>query len=282
MPSDPVLILGANGNLGKLITASLLTQKVPLVLFGHSSLPPASEGVKSIQGSLVANDPNLLEAVKGVGAVVHCASSRARLKEIDIDGTLALVDALKKQHSSVENLPRIIYISIVDVDKNPEYFYFKAKLDVENILIASGLPYTILRTAQWHPFIKFIADELLGLKDPSINTVSVPRGVDIRPLAIEEVAAKMVDLVLNDKAEGLLPDMVGPQFLSMEEAVAVYLHSQSRKVKLELYEPTAEEYPDTMFRAMTDNAVDPIDKNAYIVGHQTWEEYLGNPNSTFW
>ncbi|ORX89859.1 hypothetical protein K493DRAFT_357569 [Basidiobolus meristosporus CBS 931.73] len=162
MPSDPVLILGANGNLG----------------------------VKSIQGSLVANDPNLLEAVKGVGAVVHCASSRARLKEIDIDGTLALVDALKKQHSSVENLPRIIYISIVDVDKNPEYFYFKAKLDVENILIASGLPYTILRTAQWHPFIKFIADELLGLKDPSINTVSVPRGVDIRPLAIEEVAAK--------------------------------------------------------------------------------------------
>ncbi|ORX99346.1 NAD(P)-binding protein [Basidiobolus meristosporus CBS 931.73] len=282
MSSTPALVLGANGHLGKIVAADLAARNVPLVLFGHSSLPASSDGVKAVQGSLVADDPGLAEALKDVATVVHCVSNPLRTQEIDVGGTQALVDTIKKLYPSAESQPRIIYISIVGIEEHSDYFYYKAKVDAERIIISSGVPHTILRTAQWHPFIKVIADQFLGLKDPSADCYTVPTGVDLRPVSIEEVGGKVVELVLSGKAEGCLPDMVGPEFLSLEQAVTIYLKSRQSHAQLKLYDPVSPDYPDSMFRAFNGNARDPIDPKFFILGKQTWEEFLNDPNSRFW
>jgi uncharacterized protein YbjT (DUF2867 family) len=94
----------------------------------------------TVRGDLSTGE-NLGEAVDGINTIVHCASNPYRkTRQTDVGGTERLLQSAERAGVS-----HIVFISIVGVDRNPYYPYYRVKLDAERVIERSPVPWTILR-----------------------------------------------------------------------------------------------------------------------------------------
>src|SRR4051794_2619445 len=137
-----VLVTGGTGKLGRRI--------VELLQGGEHrvrSMSRRGTGPGGVRGDL-ATGFDLEVAAAGAEVVVHAASdSRGDFWQTDVAGTRRLVQALDR-----DRLRHLVYVSIVGVDRVP-YGYYRAKFAAEQVLLASGLPVTLLRITQFHDFV---------------------------------------------------------------------------------------------------------------------------------
>ena len=105
----------------------------------------------------------------------------------------------------------LVFSSIVGVDVVP-YSYYRAKLDSERVIEASGIPFSILRATQFHEFIQLFLT--LQAKLPVILGLNVPD----QPIAAREVAARLAELVAAGPS-GRVADIGGPRQLQLREAI---------------------------------------------------------------
>ena len=82
--------------------------------------------------------------------------------------------------------------------------------------MASGIPYTIIRSTQFLEFLGAIADSCTDG-----NTVRLPPGL-MQPIAAGDVAAIVTDVALAAPRNGLV-EIAGPQRAPLNEFVARYL-----------------------------------------------------------
>jgi uncharacterized protein YbjT (DUF2867 family) len=214
-----ILVTGGTGTLGRAVVARLLAHHHLVRLLSHRASSAAPPGVEVYAGDL-ADGTGLAEAVAGMDAIIHCASnSREDRYQTDIEGTRALVQA-----ASAHGKPHLVYISIVGIDRST-YAYYQAKYQAEQLIEQGHLPWTILRTTQFHDLV------LRLLHSFGIDTraeVSVPAGMRFQSIDHREVADRLVQLV-EQKPSGHTPEMGGPQVLTIEEMAAAYLRLQGRK-----------------------------------------------------
>ena len=121
-------------------------------------------------------------------------------------GTRRLVDAALHAGS-----PQLMYVSIVGVDRIP-WRYYGAKLDAERLVASSGLPWTIQRATQFHPFLSAMLDRLAR---PPV--LVAPRSFRFQPVDPADVADRLVQHVASG-AVGRAPDFGGPEVLSRRPA----------------------------------------------------------------
>ncbi|MBU1588811.1 MAG: NmrA family NAD(P)-binding protein [Actinobacteria bacterium] len=157
-------------------------------------------------GGDLSTGAGVTEALEGVGTVLHLATSASTR---DVRQTQRLVDAAK-----AAGVTHVVYISIVGVDTVP-YSYYRAKFACEQIIEASGIPFTILRATQFHSFVAMIPRAQRRL--PVIFSLNAPD----QPIRVEEVAERLVELVAAGPS-GLVADIGGPQQLTMREAIAIW------------------------------------------------------------
>ncbi|WP_319445940.1 MULTISPECIES: SDR family oxidoreductase [unclassified Mycobacterium] len=103
-----------------------------------------------------------------------------------------------------------VALSIVGVDELPDSGYMRAKVAQEQLISASGLPYSIVRATQFEEFTGAIVS---GLTDG--DTVWVPDAL-IQPIAANDVAAEVVRVALG-KPLNRFEDIGGPEQLSFAE-----------------------------------------------------------------
>ncbi len=169
----------------------------------------------------------LQEALKGIQLIIHCASSVTDPQHVDVDGTSNLLAALDQ--SIIENF---VYVSIVGID-HTDHPYYVMKEKVEQLIAASGIPYSILRATQFHEYvIAFIK----GLK-ASAMAIDVPTGLKFQPIAVSELAGAYLEM-LTKKATGTITAIGGPEILGLEEMTAAYLKAVSSQQQLKLVEPS--------------------------------------------
>ncbi|HEY5328100.1 MAG TPA: NAD(P)H-binding protein [Mucilaginibacter sp.] len=250
-----ILVTGGTGNLGKEVVHQLINKSYQVSILSSQQNLEFDKAVEIFKGDLGENT-GLVEAMADADIIVHCASSPKDPQKIDIEGTgnlLAAIDKNKTRH--------FIYISIVGVDKS-DYPYYQAKYKVEKMIAESGLPYSILRTTQFHSFIynmikSFVSDD---------NSIQIPQGMRFQPIELKEVAVRIVQLVENG-ATGLLPHTGGPQVLSIEDMVLSYLNIFGLH---QIFQPMPIGSPRyDLFRS----GINLCPANA--VGLTTWEEFLG-------
>src|SRR4051794_9790883 len=167
-----VLVTGATGRLGKQLTA-------PLQQAGHSvrQMSRRGAGPGGVRGDL-ATGRDLTTALAGAEAVVHAATDpRGDPWQVDVAGTRRLVEAVDRSR-----LRHVVYLSIVGVDRIP-YGYYRAKFAAEQVLLASGLPVTLLRVTQYHHFVDFLLDS--ARRGPILP---VPMGWRVQPVDVGDVA----------------------------------------------------------------------------------------------
>ncbi|WP_433665596.1 SDR family oxidoreductase [Nocardia sp. CA-128927] len=114
-----------------------------------------------------------------------------------------------------------MYISVIAADAIP-LGYYRAKVDSEQIIAESGLPFTTLRAAQFHDLV-FKAVRALA----KLPVVPIPGGVRLQPVDSREVAARLVELVLDEPA-GRVADLAGPTVYGLTELVRDYLRASGK------------------------------------------------------
>ena len=141
MNARRVLVTGGTGTLGSHVVDRLHAAGREVRVFSRSG------GNGRVRGDLATGD-GLEAAVQGVETIVHCASSPARTRQVDVGGTHRLLRAAYRA-----GISHVLFISIVGVDRNPYYPYYRMKLETERIIERSPMPWTILRATQFHGFV---------------------------------------------------------------------------------------------------------------------------------
>jgi uncharacterized protein YbjT (DUF2867 family) len=193
-----VLVTGGTGRLGQRLIQ-------PLQAAGHSvrQMSRRGTGPGGVRGDL-ATGLDLRTAVAGAELVVHTATGYPGGDpwQVDVAGTRRLVEAVDR-----DRLRHLVYVSIVGVDRIP-FGYYRAKFAAEQVLLASGLPVTLLRVTQFHHFVDFLLDT--ARRGP---VLPVPMGWRVQPVEVGEVAGHVADVVGRPPAGGVV-EYGGPEELS--------------------------------------------------------------------
>lgn len=254
-----VLVTGGTGLLGRRVVDRLSARGYTVRVLTRRSGADVSGADETVTGDLTTGG-GLDPAVEGVEVIVHCASATGlaslRGRDVDVAGTRRLIHAARAHGS-----PHLVFISIVGVDDHP-FPYYRTKRQTERVVERGDLPWTILRATQFH---RFVAQIVGGLS--RLPVVPVARGVDIQPIAAEEVAERMVDAALGEPA-GRLPDVGGPEVLGFEHLARTYLDAVGKRRRV-----VEVPIPGEVARAFREGHHLCPDR---AVGAVTWQRFLAD------
>src|SRR5215217_4047295 len=206
--TSPILVTGGIGTLGRHVVRRLRDAGRDIRVLSRGS-SEAEEGIPFMAGDLSTGE-GIGPAVEGIGTIMHLAGG----PKGDEDKARHLVQAALR-----EGNPHVVYISVVGADRIPVvsgvdramFGYFASKQAAEKVVEDSGLPWTTLRATQFHELMLLVAQQLAKLP-----VAPLPAGVRFQPIDADEVAARLVELSLDEPA-GLVPDMGGPRVYSAAE-----------------------------------------------------------------
>jgi uncharacterized protein YbjT (DUF2867 family) len=249
MKARKILVTGGTGSLGSRVVDRLNVVGVDVRVISRV------RRANMVQGDLLTGE-GLEKAVEGVGTIIHCASSPVfRTRQVDVEGTRRLLQA-----ASRAGVSHVVFISIVGVDRNPYYPYFRHKLSAERVVEQSSVPWTTLRATQFHEFVlKQI--RFLGLGPVAL----VPKGFLLQPIETGEVADRLVELALSAPA-GRVPDVGGPQVKTFADLARSYQKVAGRRRRL-----VEVPVPGKIARAFREGA-QACPERRY--GTITWEAFL--------
>jgi uncharacterized protein YbjT (DUF2867 family) len=211
-------------------------------------------GPGGVRGDL-ATGRDLAMALAGAEAVVHAASDpRGDPWQVDVAGTRRLVEAVDRTR-----LRHLVYVSIVGVDRIP-YGYYRAKFAAEQVLLASGLPVTLLRVTQFHSFVDFLLDS--ARRGP---VLPVPMGWRVQPVDVGEVAEHIAGVVAAPPSGGIV-EFGGPEDLSAADLARAWAGARAPGVHV-----VSTPVPGRLSTAFRDGAALPT---GGARGRRTYAEHL--------
>ncbi|MDR8363671.1 SDR family oxidoreductase [Pseudomonas sp. JL3] len=207
-----IVVIGGTGLIGSKLVQNLRER-------GHDALAAApSTGVNSITRE------GLAQAMDGADIVVDVANApswedQAVLEffETSSRNLLAAEAAAGVRHH--------VALSIVGSERLPENGYFRAKVAQENLIKASGIPYTILRATQFFEFVGGIAQAATVGEEVCVSPAL------IQPMASDDVVAALTDVTLAAPVNGTV-EVAGPEAMPLDELVRRFLRAtqDTRKV----------------------------------------------------
>ena len=144
-------------------------------------------------------------------------------------------------------------------DRLAAWGYPKTKLQAEQIVANSGLPWTILRVTQFYDYCLTNAQKL-----SRFPVAPVPAGFTVQPVDPRDVAGRLVELALGEPV-GRAPDMAGPQVSNWTDLLRGYLKASHRRRWV-----LPVRIPGT--RAVRNGALLP--PPGHTVGSRTWDQFL--------
>jgi uncharacterized protein YbjT (DUF2867 family) len=198
-----IVVIGGTGLIGSKTIALLRNA-------GHEAVAAApSTGVNTVTGE------GLEAALDGADVVVDLANSPS----FEPSAVLAFFTAHEKNLLAAEARAGVrhhVALSIVGTDRSPDNGYFRAKVAQEDLIKASGIPYTIVRSTQFMEFLGAIADE--GQRDDVVN---IATGM-FQPIAADDVAAFVAEAAMSSPRSGTI-EIAGPERAPFDEIIRSYL-----------------------------------------------------------
>lgn len=205
-----VIVVGGSGLIGQQLVTLLQQQ-------GHDVIAASrSTGINTVSGT------GLVAAVSGREVVIDVSNAPSFEDQAVMDFFTAsstnLLAAAKRA-----GIQHYIALSVVGTDRLQQSGYFRAKLVQENLIAASGLPYTVLRASQFFEFIATIAESGSQLGSDH-NLVRMPTAL-IQPVASADVVAALAQLVQSAPVNSII-DMAGPEKLQIDQLVSRYFRAK--------------------------------------------------------
>src|SRR5262245_33048659 len=198
-----IVVIGGTGLIGSK-TIPILRQR------GHEVIAASpNTGVNTITGQ------GLKEALADTQVVIDLANSPS----FEANAVLEFFETSGRNLHAAEAAAGVrhhVALSIVGTDRSHDTGYFLAKVAPENLIKASRIPYTIIRSTQFMEFIGAIA-----ASSAEGNTVRLSPGL-FQPIAADDVAAIVADVALAAPRNGIV-EIAGPERAPFNEIVARYL-----------------------------------------------------------
>ena len=194
-----IVVIGGSGLIGTKLVNKLRQ-------LGHEVVAASpTSGVNTITGE------GLTEALAGAQVVVDVANSpsfedKAVLKFFETSGRNLLAA------EAAAGVGHHVALSVVGTDRLLQSGYFRAKMAQEDLIKASKVPYTILRSTQFFEFLNGIAQSGTDGQTVRLSPAFV------QPVVSDDVAAALADVTLGAPVNGTV-ELAGPERLRLDELV---------------------------------------------------------------
>src|SRR5437764_4468620 len=204
-----IVVIGGSGLIGTKVVSNLRQR-------GHEVVAASpSTGVNTLTGE------GLVKALEGAQVVVDVANSpsfedKPALEFFETSGRnlLAAEKSAGVRHQ--------VALSVVGTDRllgsGPGSLsgYFRAKMAQENLIKASGIPFTIVHATQFFEFVKKIAQSATDGSTVRLSSVLM------QPILSDDVAAAVAEVALGQPINGMI-EVAGPDRIRQDELVRQYL-----------------------------------------------------------
>ncbi|MET8266732.1 SDR family oxidoreductase [Micromonospora arida] len=192
-----IVVIGGSGLIGSKLVDRLGAQ-------GHEAVPASPKtGVNTLTGEGVA------DALTGAEVVVDVSNSPsfedAAVLEFFETSTRTLLAA-----ASDAGVNHYVALSIVGCDRIPDSGYMRAKVAQEKLIVASGLPYSVVHATQFFEFLKGIVDT--ATDGDTVHLAPVL----IQPMAADDVAAAVAEVALGAPTNSVV-EVAGPEQFRLDE-----------------------------------------------------------------
>ena len=211
------MVIGGTGLIGTKVVNNLRHRGQEVVAASPS------KGVNTFTGE------GLAEALTGAQVVVDVANApswedKAVMEFFQTAGhnLLAAERAAGVRHH--------VALSIVGADRLPASGYLRAKVVQENLIEASGIPFTIVRATQFFEFAKGIVQSATEGQTVRLSSALM------QPIAADDVAAALTGFALAKPLNGTI-EIAGPEPIRMDELARRFLSAtrDPRKVTTDVH-----------------------------------------------
>jgi uncharacterized protein YbjT (DUF2867 family) len=198
-----IVVIGGSGLIGTKVVSRLRLQ-------GHDvvAASPAS-GVNTVTGE------GLKVALDAAEVVIDLANSPS-FEPSAVERFFAAHEKNLLAAEARAGVRHHVALSIVGADRSPDNGYFRAKVVQEDLIKASGIPCTIVRSTQFMEFLGAIADA--GQEDGAVH---IATGL-FQPIAADDVAAAVAEAAVSAPRGGTI-EIAGPERAPFDEIVRRYL-----------------------------------------------------------
>ena len=194
-----IVVIGGSGLIGSKVVAKLTEH-------GHEAVSASpNSGVNTITGE------GLAEVLTGTDVVVDVSNSPSFAADDVMDffttSTLNLIDGAR-----AAGVGHFVALTVVGTDRPNVISYFAAKTAQEELIRASGIPYSIVHATQFYEFISGIAavsgeDQAIRLPDNRVQ-----------PIAAEDVATAVARTAVGAPLNADI-EIAGPEVMGLDEMV---------------------------------------------------------------
>jgi uncharacterized protein YbjT (DUF2867 family) len=212
-----IVVIGGSGRVGSNVVRRLAEQ-------GHDAVPASpATGVDTITGA------GLADAMEGTDVVVDVSNAPVwdddAVREFFTTSTRNLLTAERDA-----GVGHHLAVSIVGADRLPDSGYLRAKLAQEELIKASGMPYTIVRATQFFEFLGAIAQSSTDGQTVRLSPAY------LQPVASDDVAALVASVATTAPANGVI-ELAGPERIGLDDLVRRYFAAKHdpRKVVTDIH-----------------------------------------------
>jgi len=223
-----VMVTGAAGFVGTAVLAELASRALDISGLVNRRSPPAIAGVdvRTVRGKLF--DAKALDAAMAdcqavihlVGIIMEKPAAGITFAHIHVDGTAAVLAAAKRA-----GIKRFVHISAIGSRVDAASNYHRTKGHAEQLVMQSGLHWTIIRPSLIHgpggDFMQMEAGWARKTSPPYLFMPYFGRGLlglggagKLQPVYVGDVARACVDAVQNDRTIGQAFDLGGPTVMT--------------------------------------------------------------------
>jgi uncharacterized protein YbjT (DUF2867 family) len=198
-----IVVIGGSGLIGTKLVNTLQQ-------YGHEVVAASpSSGVNTITGE------GLAKALTDAQVVVDVSNAPSWEDKT----VLEFFETSGRNLSAAEAAAGVghhVALSVVGTERLLASGYFRAKMAQENLIKASGTPYTIVRATQFFEFLGGIAQfSTVG------ETVHLPPAL-WQPIAADDVASELAEIALGAPSNGMI-EIAGPERTGLDELVRRFL-----------------------------------------------------------
>ncbi|TAJ72418.1 MAG: SDR family oxidoreductase [Phenylobacterium sp.] len=202
-----IVVIGGTGRIGSRLVARLKG-------LGHEAIPAAPEtGVNTLTGE------GLAEALAGAQVVVDLANSPSFAD----DAAMAFFQTAGRNLLAAEEAAGVkhhVALSIVGADRLPASGYLRAKVAQEDLIKASPVPYSLIRSTQFLPFIGGIIDSAVVDGQVRLSPALM------QPIHPDDVVAELVAVAPGEPLNRTI-EIGGPEALPITAFAEAYLSAKS-------------------------------------------------------
>lgn len=217
-----VAVVGGTGVLGKPLVGELAARGDEVLVLSRNAPKRLPDGASHRRVDLTDGE-GLAEALEDVEVIVGAANTKSQLNAapVMVEGTKRVLRA-----GAEAGARHYVGISIVGCDRVP-IPYYKVKVAEEEAIAGGEVPWSLLRATQFHSLIGWAFEGAGRLR-------VVPTGsARLQPVDVAVVAKRLAE-VARAEPGGRLPDIAGPEVLTLSELARAWRGAGHRGLPLRL------------------------------------------------